>query len=77
LIANLACFIDQQKRGHTPQLKEIPFLSIQVGHTMPEIRQANEWKMFTFPIAPESIWTIRPKSKNNRVTHGKGCILIT
>ncbi len=42
LIAHLSFLINQHQRRNTPQLEQVDFLSIQIGHQMFGIGQADE-----------------------------------
>ena len=76
LVADAAIFIDQQKRRHTPEFKEIPLLSITVCHAVLGIRQTDKRDAFALPITQESFGAIRPNRQDDCVTRSEVRVLI-
>ena len=76
LEADNAIFINQQESRHTPELKEIPFLPINICHTMLWIGQTDKRQVFADPVTLESFRAIRAYAEDNCVTRREGRILI-
>jgi hypothetical protein len=53
-VLNGAALVNNQQRRHPAEFRQFHLLLINVGDSMPGIRQANEGQFFGFPVSLES-----------------------
>jgi hypothetical protein len=77
LVPNATSLIDQQQGRYTPQLKEIPLLTVHICHHVPGVWQTDKGQVFTFPIPLKGFGAIWTNREYDCVTRSKIRKLIT
>jgi len=61
-----ALFIDDDLRGHAPELEEFNFLPVQLEHAMLRIGQADKRQLVICPVSHKKFFGLRPDDNNLR-----------
>jgi hypothetical protein len=75
LVTDAALFIHKQQRRDTPQLENVPFLSVDVSYFMVRVRQTDKRDAVFAPIEAVGLGAIRTDADDFRVTRGEGRII--